>query len=49
VLGISAKQIEKMIFDSLLTTIEVSCIFEATWAIAKIGLSLKPNQKELKN
>ena len=33
-----------IIFESLLTTSEVSVIFEASGAVSKIGLSLEPNQ-----
>ena len=33
----------RYIFESLLTTFEASSIFEAVVPVAKIGLSLKPN------
>jgi len=36
-------QNEMIIFESLLTTFEVSVIFEAPETVSKIGLSLKPN------
>ncbi len=32
-------------FESLLTTFEVSVIFEAAWALSKIGSSLKLNHR----
>ena len=37
-------KIEMIIFESLLTTFEVSVIFEADGAVAKISSNLKPNQ-----
>jgi len=35
-----------IIFKSLLTTFELSVVFEVAWSEAKIGLSLKPSQRK---
>jgi hypothetical protein len=35
-----------IIFESFLTTFELNVIFEATWAVVKMALTLKPNHHE---